>query len=193
MTIDGRQVLDYVDRSLPHSSGQVGLAVWRSKVTVNSFKVSRIQPDAEPFEINAFELIDPLTQNNRPPGPEVLYRWNGLDHRWHLYQGPGKHWYRYPLIDHMGECEVRAIAVELVGEEDVDHITVRDFGRGIAPEHHEKIFEVFQTLGPRRSGARGTGMGLAIVRKIVETHRGRVWVESRPGRGATFHVPSPRQ
>jgi signal transduction histidine kinase len=95
-------------------------------------------------------------------------------------------------INHMGECEVRGIAVDLVEEEDVDHITVRDFGRGIAPEHHEKIFEVFQTLGRRRDDPRGTGMGLAIVRKIAETHGGRAWVESRPNRGATFHVTFPR-
>jgi PAS domain S-box-containing protein len=95
-------------------------------------------------------------------------------------------------IDHMGECEVRGISVEVVEEEDVDHITVRDFGRGIAPEHHEKIFEAFQTLGRRRDDTRGTGMGLAIVRKIAETHGGRAWVESRPNRGATFHVTIPR-
>jgi PAS domain S-box-containing protein len=95
-------------------------------------------------------------------------------------------------IDHMGECEARGISVEVVEEEDVDHITVRDFGCGIAPEHHEKIFEVFQTIGRRRDDTRGTGMGLAIVRKIAETHGGRAWVESRPNRGATFHVTLPR-
>jgi PAS domain S-box-containing protein len=96
-------------------------------------------------------------------------------------------------ITHMGECAFRGIAVEVFQEEDVDHITVRDFGRGIAPKHHEKIFEAFQTLGRRRDGARGTGMGLAIVRKIAETHGGRAWVESRPSRGATFHVTFPRR
>ena len=68
-------------------------------------------------------------------------------------------------------------------------ISVRDNGRGIAPEHHERIFEVFQSLGPRRDGARGTGMGLAIVRKIAETQGGHAWVESEPGRGACFKLP----
>jgi len=239
VTLDGRQVLDYVDRSVPHAGGQVGLAVWRSKVNVSRFDVTRIAPNSapvpphrpdfhfeqdgttailfdghepisryfkatrdgsgalfqscvklqpggrtvyytwlgpaitpgpghgvlplvgelpdafnvakqgkelhftfhtdrpgtakadhqcivrydskrgvyryeydshltftvvEPFQINAFELIDPLTQNNRPPGPEVAYRWNDLEHRWHLYQGVGQYWYRYPLIDHLAEC-----------------------------------------------------------------------------------------
>ena len=65
-------------------------------------------------------------------------------------------------------------------------IIVRDNGRGIPPEQHERIFEVFQSLGPRRDGARGTGMGLAIVRKIAETQGGHAWVESEPGRGACF-------
>jgi signal transduction histidine kinase len=96
-------------------------------------------------------------------------------------------------ITHMGDCGFRGIAVEVFKDEDVDHITVRDFGRGIAPKHHEKIFEAFQTLGRRHDGARSTGMGLAIVRKIAETHGGRVWVESRPNRGATFHVTFPRR
>ena len=57
----------------------------------------------------------------------------------------------------------------------------------------EKIFEVLQTVGSRRDGHHGTGMGLAIVRKIAETHHGRSWVESRPGEGAAFHITFPRR
>ena len=68
---------------------------------------------------------------------------------------------------------------------------VRDPGRGIPREHHEQIFEVFQSLGPRSDGKRGTGIGLAIVKKIAETHGGRVWVESEPGAGSAFHVVLP--
>jgi len=48
VTLDGKQVLDYVDRSLPHAGGRVGLAVWRSKVVVSRFEVTRIAPDAAP-------------------------------------------------------------------------------------------------------------------------------------------------
>ncbi|MFH1921447.1 MAG: hypothetical protein ABIP48_16400 [Planctomycetota bacterium] len=48
VTLDGKQVLDYVDRSLPHAGGQVGLAVWRSKVSVSRFDVTRIAPDPAP-------------------------------------------------------------------------------------------------------------------------------------------------
>jgi len=95
-------------------------------------------------------------------------------------------------LDHMGPCEDGWIRVEIQDEESWHHIVVRDSGRGIAPEHHERIFEIFRSLSPPRDGSRGTGIGLAIVKKVAETHGGRVWVESRVGEGATFHVVLPR-
>lgn len=91
-------------------------------------------------------------------------------------------------IHHMGACPGARIEVEVEEDEEVHRISVRDTGRGISREHHERIFEVFQSLGSRQDGSRGTGIGLAIVRKIAETHGGRAWVESEPGHGATFHV-----
>jgi signal transduction histidine kinase len=63
--------------------------------------------------------------------------------------------------------------------------TVRDNGRGIPHEYHGRIFAMFQTLAPR-DRVEGTGIGLSIVRKLVESRGGRVWVESTDG-GAAFH------
>jgi len=66
---------------------------------------------------------------------------------------------------------------------------VRDNGLGIAEAHRTKIFQAFQRAHP--SVAKGEGLGLAIVSRVAERHRGRVWVESAVGQGSTFYVTLP--
>jgi len=94
-------------------------------------------------------------------------------------------------LDHAGPGRRPAVEVNVLAEEGRRHLVVRDFGRGIDPADHERIFEIFQTRGIPRNGKRGTGIGLAIVRKIAESHGGEAWVESRLGEGSEFHVTFP--
>ena len=70
--------------------------------------------------------------------------------------------------------------------------SVRDNGRGIDPAEAESVFAIFKRLHPE---VPGSGIGLALCRRIVERHGGRIWVESEPGRGANFlfTLPAPRE
>ncbi|HEY0913519.1 MAG TPA: PAS domain-containing protein [Solimonas sp.] len=70
---------------------------------------------------------------------------------------------------------------------------VRDNGIGIRPEHHARVFSLFERLHKRDAYGGGTGVGLAIVQKIVQLHGGRVWIESTPGEGTAFHFTLPER
>ena len=65
---------------------------------------------------------------------------------------------------------------------------VKDNGLGIVPEFHQEIFRIFKRLQAAQGGVEeGTGVGLTFVKKIVERHGGRIWLESEPGQGTTFY------
>jgi len=77
------------------------------------------------------------------------------------------------------QVEIGSIAGE------VPTIYVRDNGIGIPEQYHQEVFAIFRRLNSRRE-YEGSGAGLTIARKIIESHGGRVWLESEPGRGTTF-------
>jgi signal transduction histidine kinase len=85
------------------------------------------------------------------------------------------------------------IQVAAAREREAVVLSVRDNGIGIPPEYHHAIFEMFRRVPQAANGTPdgGSGMGLAIVKRIVESHDGEVWVESTPGHGSVFHVRLP--
>ena len=70
-------------------------------------------------------------------------------------------------------------------------VAVSDTGVGIAPEDHEAVFEEFRQVGAAEKKAEGTGLGLALARKFIELHGGRIWVKSQVGVGSTFTFTLP--
>jgi len=87
----------------------------------------------------------------------------------------------------MGEVRIQAVA-----SDGKFTVSVADTGPGIAEADQQRIFEEFQQVDSSSSRAKGgTGLGLAIAKRIVEMHGGRIWVESSPGKGATFAFALP--
>jgi signal transduction histidine kinase len=85
-----------------------------------------------------------------------------------------------------GRVDVRAGLVDGRVE-----VSVTDTGVGIAPEDHEAVFEEFRQVGTAARKGEGTGLGLALSRKFIELHGGRIWVESQMGVGSTFTFTIP--
>jgi signal transduction histidine kinase len=83
-----------------------------------------------------------------------------------------------------------AIRVQSTIQEDRLQVAVHDDGPGIAEEYQERIFGMFQTLRPRDE-IESSGIGLAVVKKTIESLGGAIWLESQPGQGATFHFSWP--
>ncbi len=92
-------------------------------------------------------------------------------------------------IDH-ARADGGRIAVDADAADGTVTISVQDDGPGIPPEYHRHIFELYARV-PRRGPTTGSGVGLAIVKRVVEAHGGTVWVESGDGEGSRFFVRLP--
>ena len=148
------------------------------------------QPQKIPFEELAREAIELVGGRIRKGGIAVHIQQNMPDvygDRQRLLE------VLQNLIDNaakfMADQPNPRIEIKQAGEENGKPIfLVRDNGIGIAPEHHERVFGLFNKLDPNTNG---TGIGLAIVKRIVELHEGRIWVQSEAGKGSTFFFTLP--
>ena len=84
------------------------------------------------------------------------------------------------------------IKISATREKDYFHFAIADNGIGIAKEHHERIFIIFQRLHNRTEYA-GSGIGLSHCQKIIDLHKGRIWLDSEPGEGTTFNFTIQQQ
>jgi PAS domain S-box-containing protein len=148
-----------------------------------------------PFEtVSTGALVDTVIRDAEPLAKEkgIVLRKRGP---FALVQGYRSRLYQvlYNLVENAIKYTDRPenATVEIgcsLGEK--EHVfRVSDNGPGIPPEHQAKVFQIFYTLEPEEVS--GTGIGLSIARKIIQSHGGRIWVESEPGEGATFYFTLP--
>jgi signal transduction histidine kinase len=100
----------------------------------------------------------------------------------------------YNLVDNAIKYSGKSVKIDidLVSRDNEIQLSVRDYGIGISIKDQEKIFEKFyRSRESQRTGIRGSGIGLTIVKKIVEDHGGQITLESQPGEGSTFTVRIP--
>ncbi len=94
-------------------------------------------------------------------------------------------------VKFMGNQPNPRVEIGQAGDENgMPVLFVRDNGMGISSDHFERVFGLFNKLDPKTEG---TGIGLALVKRIIEFHGGRIWVESEPGKGSTFFFTLPSQ
>jgi len=93
-------------------------------------------------------------------------------------------------LKYRGEAAAPDIHVNAKRLDGMIQFSIADNGIGIAPEFHERIFQIFQRLH-ERGQYDGTGLGLALAKKIVERHGGKIWLESKEGEGAVFNFTLP--
>ncbi|MBF0522523.1 MAG: HAMP domain-containing protein [Candidatus Omnitrophica bacterium] len=83
------------------------------------------------------------------------------------------------------------VEISYIEQKDAHEFCVKDNGIGIAPDYHDAIFEIFRRVETSQD-YEGTGVGLSIVKSVIDDHGGKIWVESSPGQGAAFHFIIPK-
>ena len=164
-------------------------------VSLSRIEAERFNPPSEPLSLG--ELIEEVRDNVRHTaaerGGEIR-----LEAPADLPDVAGDRAELLQLIDNLISNALRygrpgtPVVVALAREGAMVHLAVSDQGDGIAAEHIPRVTERFYRVDPGRSRSLGgTGLGLSIVKHVVERHRGRLRIESEPGRGTTVHVLLP--
>ncbi len=182
---DGKRVLKRIEANAMHMAQLIGDLLALSKIG----REARA-PEAVAIPDVVEGVLDRLSEQIRARGVEIdctadVTVWGVRVHLEQVFANLISNAVKYLGTTANARVEIRA--------EDADgrfvEFSVRDNGIGIDPAYHARVFELFQRL--RDVEAEGTGVGLALVKKIVDTAGGRIWVESTPGQGATFRFTWP--
>ena len=182
---DGRRVLKRIEANALHMAQLISDLLALSKIGREAREAEAV-PIREVLEV----VLDGHSEVIRARGVEIVCRadvtvWGIRVHLEQVFANLVGN-----AVKYLGDTATPRIEID--AQEDGDRFvefSVRDNGIGIDPAYHTRVFELFQRL--RDVEAEGTGVGLALVKKIVDTVGGRIWVESSPGQGATFRFTWP--
>lgn len=185
---DKREMLRRVNRTASHLVGLV-----TDILAVGRIEAGELEMEPAPFDVGA--LVEQAALESTPPGAEWRITVStpaapplavGDERRtWQVVMNLLSNAVKFSPPDSAIEVDVCAEGQELV-------VSVADQGTGVAPEDRERVFERFVRLAQPRGDARaGSGLGLYISKGLVEAQGGRIWVDSEPGRGATFRFTLP--
>ncbi len=152
-------------------------------------RVGKMQARVEKVDCNVL-IVDIVELLSAPPGFSICAQELPC---FNTYKTPLEQVFRNLInnaVKHHNRLDGKIIVTSLEQEKFYEFI-VSDDGPGISSRYHDKIFQMFQTLRPRDE-VEGSGMGLALVKKIIEEQKGEVWVESSEGEGAQFHFTWPK-
>lgn len=188
---------DYADRFDEEGRGHMALLLSRVKRMdrlidgiLQYSRVGRVKETPSRVDLNA--LVDETVDLLAPP-PHVAVRVGQLP-TLRLERTRAQQLFQNLLgnaIQYMDKPEGR-IAVACEEQPAEWHFRVEDNGPGIERRHWERVFQLFQSL-KTRDATESTGIGLSLVKKIVEMYGGHIWLESEPGRGTTFHFTLPKE
>lgn len=185
LTSDEQELLDGALRNTNRLSMLIDDLLAYNQIEAGVFRIEREPVDLREIVTQALSTVHPLIQEKHQVIEVDLSEplpYCGDRHRLeqvivNLLSNANQHTPEGTRVTIAGKCIHNDI-----------HLTVCDNGTGIPPEELEAIFQRFYRL---TSSNGGSGLGLAITKNIIELHGGRIWAESEPGQGATFHVVLP--
>lgn len=177
------------------SSGQALFALINELLDISKIEAGRLELDARDFDVRALaeQCIALLRARAESQGLWLRLDFSPSAEGW--VHGDDKR-LRQVLLNLLGNAikftQVGGVTLLVRRDEDMLRLTVSDTGIGIAPSKHELVFEPFtQADGSVTRFFGGTGLGLSISRSLVELMGGRIWLESVPGQGSSFHIALP--
>jgi signal transduction histidine kinase len=179
-----------------HASGQHLLSLINDILDLSKIEAGRMELELTEFNLPA-TLDNALTLVRERAGRQGITPHTTVDERLGQVQADERK-IRQVVLNLLSNAikftpEGGRIGVRAVPGDGVVEVSVSDTGVGIAPEDQEAIFEEFRQVGTAAKKVEGTGLGLALSRKFIELHGGRIWVESQVGVGSTFTFTIPER